>query len=158
MKIKVIDQTSGAEERGEGEYARWGRDTYHSIQGIKKASNKEYSDFESSFEPEPDITYFLLYVLYTDGNSFGKSTGNIEFVDLYRDRDVAKKAAEAIKDHAEANENKRDRNLTIPLDCGEDHAIYPPWIGYFNEIEDIIIAPVSLLSEERSCGKYSYQR
>jgi hypothetical protein len=144
--IQILDNDQEEHERGEGDFASWSRSTAHSIQGFREAKEGEYHDLVVSFKPEKNRNYFLLYVLYGSGDSFGRSTGNIVFVGLYEDEALAEENAKRIADHAEAYKKGKaedEFSVTLKEDDAAESKMSTSWNGYFERVEDIVVERIS---------------
>ena len=148
--INVVDEayTDVTQEADpEDEWSGESTDTSHNIQGIKLGKN--YGDVECSFEVVPGETYFLLYYLYSTGDSFGTASGQIEFVGLYNDLKLAEKSCKALNTF-----NKRDPNnprktignpITIWNDLGQPYreSVADDFFGGFDGAD---VAAVQLIN------------
>lgn len=78
------------------------------------------SDIDASDENIPEEMY-CVWVRYSDGDSFGRSTGNGRIVGLFKYEDLAHKLAQSIADDS-----------YTPKGSG-----YKTWNGYFNRLESV---------------------
>lgn len=143
--IHVVDDSHETNLGGSEPDYQWTRDstsTSHNIRGIKLS---KAGDLEVSFKPIIGQTYFLLYVLYSTGDSFGHDSGNIEFIGLYRTDEVAKRNAERIRKSREDYEKKCDvASFSVELETGAGklYKTNTPWNGYFESLEDVVSVTV----------------
>ena len=138
-------------EHGDGE--KWGRRDCthqdHTILGIR-LSKQSYNRFDLLFKPKRDTEYYLLYVLYKTGDSFGYDTGRFEAINIYKDKNLAEYNKTLILAHYKkykesydytSNENEesipesvifsfRPSALPFPLFVNTifNVAVSPPWI------------------------------
>ena len=144
-KIEIIDDTDDELVR-EGDDREWGERacyrTNHYIRGFKVG--KEYGDLDVAYEIDEDKNYYLLYVLYTTGDSFGYDEGRIEFVGLYRTAEEADANVDRIEKHCSDNGNEM---FTVELisPSGTKYKCHTPWKGYFNSIDDIRVDTIRLI-------------
>ena len=114
--------------------------TINSINGFEIINDKYPNDGMVIFEPEYDRSYFLLYVIYGTGASFGIDAGNVWFVDLYKNMETAQANLKIIKNHGE------DFSITLLSEHEDDkitkYQTSAPWIGYFEWLEDVCIAEI----------------
>lgn len=106
----------------------------------------------TSIPAGPDDEIYLLTVSYTTGSSAGRNPQAChECVDLYADQALAAEQAKKIRAHYEkAKSVLRNRDMpydermqvAIKLGSGEDYVCHGPWLGYFEQIEDIEVARV----------------
>lgn len=159
-KIKVIDnsytyQTVSGETDNDSPYCYRGEtNTEHDIQGIKKTSGSEYFDLEVPFDVEFGKSYFLVYVIYSTGDSFGNDYGRIEFIDLFQKEKLANSLKKKIEQHyneyVESNLYSYVGGRTVKRAKAPHHTIKytnnegkeidlytGPWIGYFERLQDV---------------------
>ena len=119
------------------------------------ADGESWTDtFTTSIPIEPGEELYLLTVSYTTGNSFGRDPNtHHECIDVYRDQGEAAEQAKTIREHysrAKSVLKNRDMDydertqVKIKLGSGEDYVCHGPWLGYFERIEEIEVAPVRL--------------
>lgn len=81
--IKVDYNEVGTITRRGDPNDRWDRDdtaSSYTINGIVKVGEDEYQDLTVPYEVEKNTNYFLLYCVYSTGDSFGHDAdGRIEF-------------------------------------------------------------------------------
>lgn len=61
----------------------------------------EFFHLTVPYEPEFGREYYLLYVEYSTGDSFGRDDGRLEFIGLYDDVEIAKENARRIRESAD---------------------------------------------------------
>lgn len=114
----------------------WNRDdtsTTYSIGNVRVVPEREWFDFPVGFTPERGESYWLVYVVYSTGDSFGyDENGGIEFIDLYRTLEEAQAVVDAIE------ENDRGANeYSIPIrnSVGDEYNLScSAWTGYFENL------------------------
>jgi len=101
-------------------------------------SGSEYGDFYLDSEPKVGENFFLVYVIYSTGDSFHHEEGRIEFVGLLKDAVDAEALAEHIR--------KSDGSLTryqVALPSGESIEYYNgAWTGYFESLTSVNVASI----------------
>lgn len=116
------------------------------IYGVREAKSSEGVDIAAHFLPEQGQVCFLVYVVYTTGDSFNTYRGNIEHVQLFRNLSEANALAEAIADNARENKDilRGDYKYTIEytIEGNPDMVQTSAWTGYFESVEDVIVQPV----------------
>lgn len=166
--VEVIDNTYGGVLNPADPDDKWDRDdtyTDHNIRGIKVVGERAYHHLPVDFNPE-DRDCYLLYVIYNTGDSFGCDEGLIEFVGLYKDRDIAEENARRIKEHysiyrklnARFGVTEKQRRLyqreykhfnsfsvTLINEDQREYRIHVPWTGYFESVTDVGIERVNVL-------------
>lgn len=165
--VQVIDNTYFYVMREADPDDRWDNDdtaTDHNVTGVRAVSSKEYYDLVVDFEPNNEPAY-LLYGIYSSGDSFSNSDGHIEFVGLYRDKNVAWENYRKLKEHNEiyrllnerwgvtpterkAAERKHkdfdERSIELVTDNdGTTINILVPWNGYFENLTQLEVLEVT---------------
>lgn len=151
-KIEVLaDECVSVESERDPDEEFSGEDTHTdwSFEGIKIVTGKNhYSDLTVSFEPKPDTIYYLVVVVYHDGDSFShRENGNVEYVDLYRDFNAAEETAKEIRRHDDAHSRWTDESpydLVLTLDNGKAMKYCASWQAFFCGIGSIRVIPVRL--------------
>ncbi len=70
------------------------------INGIKDVGKDGYYDLTVPFKLEQDVEYYLVYINYDTGDSFGWDRGQICYIELFKSRELAKKLTDAIYENA----------------------------------------------------------
>lgn len=127
-------------EEGDGE--EWGyRGTTwneHFFNGtFETVTNGSYYNIITKIDIKSDKTYYLVVVIYSTGDSFGKDiNSSVEYIEMYEDE----KMAMNVRDFIETNKDERD--LEVPLNNGKPIHLYPPWNGYFENFEEVRVISV----------------
>lgn len=114
------------------------------IHGVKWTN--VYPDLPAYFEPVVDETYYLLYGVYSIGDSFGYDVdGAFEAIAVFKDHDAALKAKNVLKEHAE-RAKQDDSSVAkfqcdITLDGTTCISVHVPWTGYFERLSYLEIFP-----------------
>lgn len=135
--VEIVDRTYGEVTRHSDPDSQWDNDdtcTSHDIRGFKVT--KDYYDLTVEFEPNYDKTYFLLYATYSTGNSFSHHEGEIEFVDLFEDENVAYENLRRLERH------KEGYSVKLLHESGEEYSFSVPWIGYFESLSDLEVMAI----------------
>jgi hypothetical protein len=143
--ISVVDKTRshghGDGESGGGAYSYRGTtSTSHMIKGfVATHDEKSYRDFPVDFEPQYGVAYYLLYAIYSTGDSFGHDEGaEIEYYGLFKPDEVeaGKRLMAALK------ANKKEYSIEF-----EGKSYHCPWTGYFESLDELELSPVIRLVE-----------
>lgn len=124
---------------------RWsGEDTYtsNSIDSIRVVGEKDYHDLTVGFEVEEGKDYFLLYGIYSTGDSYSHQEGCICYVDLYQDREFAEANRKILADHYHIKEGKNEWTAELLLEDGQKMPFCVPWKGYFESLTELVIEVV----------------
>lgn len=134
LKMSPTEETSTRDPTDE--WDRPDTSTTHFIEGFTVES--KWHDFSVDFEPNYDSTYFLLYAVYSTGDSFGHDhNGGIEYLGLFENYETAElnlKRVEAMTDYG---------SCTLLTDFSMDYDVYCPWFGYFESLSYIKIESIS---------------
>lgn len=140
MKI-VINNDQSYEVTRYATEDEWDADDTHTDNRIRSFSLTDtYSDLSIGFIPEEDKTYYLLYAIYTTGDSFHTSSGNIEFVDLFEDEELGWENYRILQNHKEGN----GYSAILKNQLGLKYSYHIPWIGYFENLESLELMPIEL--------------
>ncbi len=138
--IKVVDHVS-TEVTRYATRAEWDNDDTeesHDIQGLEVVDNPDigYHDLVVNFPVEKNVNYFLLYVSYDTGDSFGRYCGKVEFVSLFKEESEALVARKKILKMKEITSIQIDNN-------GHKETVYNgSWTGYFESVNGIYVETV----------------
>jgi hypothetical protein len=117
--------------------------TINSIEGFTVIEpDEEWGtvDLTVSFEIDPAKTYYLVSVIYTDGDSFNCDEGQISYIDLYEDSKLAIKTKKSIEDNYKDKEKKDSHSVEILTCDGCPYTISSSlWTGYFNSLQEVRI-------------------
>jgi hypothetical protein len=142
----VIEDISNTHLAEAGDGQEWGRRdchyTSHHIVGFR--TSKTYSNITVPFRTKMHTPYYLLYCLYRTGDSFGYDEGNIEYINLYKDRELAEFNKRLIEQHYKKYEDSHEFNddrfsVQLFLTAKRPYKLHCPWIGYFEALEDVVI-------------------
>jgi hypothetical protein len=167
-KIQVVDEARlYVTEPGDPD-DRWDRDntaTEHYIRGIRVVGEKDYYDLQTAFDIDPKRPYFLMYAIYSTGDSFGHDEGRIEYVGLFEELEFAHENVARIRRHNEIYQQLNDRwyrsskqmskeqlkkleksfepyTVRLVTEDGQEYDVHVPWHGYFERLIDVEVEPV----------------
>jgi hypothetical protein len=141
MKVKIIDNTYTEITREADPEDRWsGEDTdaSHDILGLELTNT--YYDLDTEFPIELGVNYYLLYAIYSTGDSFSHHEGKIDFIQLYK---TASKAEDARKILLSPRQEDKF-SATIKTESGKHLQMHIPWDGYFESLTNLNIEEVRL--------------
>ncbi|NJO58777.1 MAG: hypothetical protein HC836_10645 [Richelia sp. RM2_1_2] len=118
--------------------------TEHNILGIYEA---EHGDLVTALDLKVGDTAFLLYAVWSTGDSFGHDDGKyLTTIHLFDSREKAELARKAILDHNRANDingNNPVSYTVVYLDNdGKPQTECASWVGYFESLDDVEIEEV----------------
>jgi hypothetical protein len=148
FSIQVIDETYTTDTSEPDPNDSWDRastSTDHSIVGFQAAPEKDnkYYDLVVPFEPLFEKDYFLLYAVYSTGDSFGRDDGQgIEFIGFYREEQVgiAQENQRKIETHLRSQNDSYSIKLKSPE--GKPFDQTTPWVGYFESLDLVEIVRI----------------
>lgn len=106
---------------------------------VDSASLEEiyYGDkFTVDFEINVGDTVYALYMIYNDGDSFGRAEGKGEVIWVFKDFQTAKIAAETWEQNAD------DYRIKIVLESGKEIELHNCCAGYFERLTEVGIEPL----------------
>lgn len=148
--FEVIDQVYGSVTREADPDDSWSRDSTseeHCIVGLKEVPEGKYYDVGVTDGPVDEL--YLLYGIYSTGDSFGTDSGRIEFVSLHRDKAVAEENARRIEKNAddfrrESRHTTSSYSVELLTDEGETFKFCVPWNGHFESLDWITVERVDV--------------
>ena len=119
-----------------------------------------------------DKNYYVVFVVYSTGDSFSTTEGLIDYVEIYNTREEASECRDTIRRHYDfykehycfSNDTKsmhydylgkRQRKFAAAV-FGQQHSVkikngigiayeyHCPWMGYFESIENVVVARMQL--------------
>lgn len=148
---------------------RWDRDDTASdwgVIGIELMPEENGSaDLYAKFPIQINKTYWLVFVVYSTGDSFGRDeNGSLEEIEIYEDETIAHDCAREIRKHADMySEFERgyrrpktkkpkdfnDYTLKVIGGDGKEMEVYAPWNGYFESLGYVEVASVNIVNHNR---------
>ena len=112
---------------------------------VKKDDKWKQVDLTVPFEINAEKTYYLVYVIYSTGDSFSHHSGNIDYIEMYETYAMAEATLEMIE-NANKVKNKDDSySIEILNNAGVMYKISSSaWTGYFERLEHVQIDRVQL--------------
>lgn len=122
------------------------RDTFRAIASTSKLGRDRYYDVQVAFEPQKGRDYFVVFGIYSSGDSFGRESGKVAFIELFEDETKAYDFARLISKTPE---------YSVKFD---GITYYIPWVGYFESLEVCDVKRVRLAEGERASyqGRHRY--
>lgn len=149
IEIINISYTEVTRERNPED--EWDADdtcTSNNIEGfriIKPNSRWKSVDLTVDFEPKVDKTYYLVYVIYSTGDSFSHHEGCVDYIFLYENLEFAEATKKMIEDAYKKKDKEESYSVEIFNDKGELFKISSSsWVGYFETLTDVVIDYVTL--------------
>jgi len=137
-KIKIENNSFRRGDREPEKFGSWWSETDNWIKSF--SISESYGDLSVDFDLEKDKDYYLLYAEYGSGDSFGNSSGNIEYFLMYQDIDKANENLDILE-----RTSSDDMNVNLKTDSDKDIQLSNPWYGYFEHLESVQIATIRLV-------------
>lgn len=138
MKLFVQYRELCDESRHSGEeYGDWYQSYNFSVEGVSLTSRDRWN--EETFEVDVDVKagepVFVLYMVYSTGDSFGRADGKGEVLWVFKDADTAREALRLWKEE----NDKRDPEYSVKFedDSGRVVQLSNPGAGYFENVSYI---------------------
>lgn len=128
VKLEVYNKAYTRHESSDEPYGDWSRDTDNDVQNLTIA--KDCWDVIADFDVEVGDKLYLVWCEYGEGDSFGSSSGETEFIAVYKTKEKADACHKACK-------NTESGILTYVTETGDSVEIYTPWHGYFEVLEEV---------------------
>jgi hypothetical protein len=121
-----------------------GDDTFTdwSISDVITNGDKKSYDFVAPFQLEDNTKYYLVYIIYSTGDSFShQANANCEFIDLFKTKEQAEKLVTKIK-----SDNEKDEPFYMDYhdEANQLRRVSCSWNGYFESITTCEVKEVSL--------------
>lgn len=114
------------------QYGDWSAEYDFTVKGVSLTTSHQYSEerFALPLIKAGDVV-FVLYMTYSSGNSFGRSSGNGEVLWVFKDSVLGMKA----KQKFEKDEDQFQ--IEIETDDGNTFKMSNPAAGYFENMSNI---------------------
>ncbi len=146
IKVVANDYTDVTDEADpEEDWSSDSTSSTHDILGLQQVNNLEHFDITIPFDLEPNVPYYLVYGLYSTGDSFHSETGVIEYIDVFKSLEAAKLCQELLEEHYRTIDKvsfEKASSCELIHDDGTIYKFYVPWNGYFENLESIDIQGV----------------
>ena len=161
--VRVVDDVHQHVTRHGDPDDRWDRDSTasdHHIRGIEVTDG--YFDLTVPFEVKEGHQYYLVYVIYDTGDSFGRDDGQITFLDLFESREKAEALADAVSADYRGQSSffgKGGKNVSHQVkyvrEDGTECTCYTgTWKGYFENYCGVSVEQVSVVYNYREKRGY----
>ena len=142
-QLKVVYHSRTYTTREGDPNDQWDRgntSTDHSVTGL--VVGEDYHGLYLDGEVKPGDTVWLVYAVYSTGDSFGHDQDKcIEFFTVHRDESVAKFNARALAGYEPEKDFSQREKFFLSLDNGEQFQTVPPWSGYFESLSYVQADP-----------------
>ena len=144
MKIKILNDMVYQRIESDELYGDWSAKIIHHITGAVKVKEKEHFSLEVN-DNFLNKEVYLLYIIYSSGDSFGTGSGNIEYLDVFENYDKALEVKKIIEEDCEQNPiyTSEANNLFYTKENGNMVKIPTDiYKGYFEHLESVNILKI----------------
>lgn len=136
--IKVLveyEERCTHSEREKVQFGSWSENYSSSITNVRRISDDEDRPYHSEVFTVPEGTeqVYVVYMIYSTGDSFGRSEGNIDIVHCTASEDAAHELADRI------TKNPDEYTIEFKDDFGRDIKISNRGAGYFEHIDYVAV-------------------
>lgn len=134
------EETCYNSEHEGGSYGSWSEDYSSSITDVYEINDKDSRPYSSETFLVPDGTeeVFVVYMIYSTGDSFGRATGKIDVLHCTSNEEAAHELAKKITD------NPDEYAIKFVDDFGRDISLYNNGAGYFERISYVEVERFSV--------------
>ena len=126
--------------REEREYGDWEEDYDFEVKSVSATSRGQWSGlahteerFNVAFDAEVGDTVYVLYMIYSSGDSFGRGTGYNEIIWVFNDGGVAQRAL------AEVRTKEEQYSLEFRDEVSNTIEFSNPGSGYFEYVQGVYL-------------------
>lgn len=137
--VKYEERCTYAEHES-GSCGYWSEYYDSSITSVQVLNDGEDQPYNSdNFQVADGATkIYVVYMIYSNGNSFGNSNGNISIIHAFSNSDAAHALAKEI------TENPKQQNFIYRDDFGKEQTYHNVGFGYFEHINYVEVLPFDL--------------
>lgn len=138
MKYVELERSSEMHETSrpdpEDEWDRANTRTTWYVEGLSLHDEDAYGRLPVDFEVSNGDELFAVYAVYSTGDSFGHDDcSDLEFIDVFKDFEKAKKCVDDIK----ATTGRHSAAYT--KENGQVVQVHIPWDGYFEHLDELTV-------------------
>lgn len=125
-------------------YGEWSSDNHFSVDGVflNKPEHRGYTEtFTTVFDVNVGDELHVLYIRYGTGDSFGHGSGYGEVIWVFKDLDVAMKAAKVW-------ETTNNYRIDFEIEDGSFIKLSNPAHGYFEQLESVNVQTIIVQQDQ----------
>lgn len=145
MRICVeYDEICTHSEREPEQYGSWSESYSSEVTRAYRIGEDEKAPYgsETFVIPDDSTDAYVVYMIYSTGDSFGRSDGNIDIIHCTGNEEAADKLAKLI------TENSEEFTIKFTDDFGRDISIDNRGAGYFESISYVGVEKFSIGSDK----------
>lgn len=96
-------------------------------------------DISTTFDIDPNKTYYLVSVIYSTGDSFNHHEGKIDYIEMYETAEQAMETKKTIEEKYNKKDKEDRYGVDIKNNAGTSYRISASWVGYFERLEEVRI-------------------
>ena len=131
------EQTCDESHRSDEQWGDWYESNTFTVRGVSVSTRDRWNEekFAVGFDVKPGEAVFVLYMIYSTGDTFGRAEGCGEVLWVFKDPDTAR---EALRLWREEND-KRDPEYSVKFkdETGRVIQLSNPGAGYFENVSTI---------------------
>lgn len=137
-------------ERERKQYGSWSEHYSSSVTGVRVIGEDDDRPYHSEVFTVPDGTekVYVVHMIYSTGDSFGRSEGNIDIIHCTASEDAAHALADKI------TKNPDEYTIEFQDDFERDIKIYNRGAGYFESIDYVGVDCYSISSAGKKARYY----
>lgn len=146
MRVAVEYEQICTHDYHSGEkYGDWSTSYSSSVLGVRLLEEDEKADYNSEvfILPDDTKTAYVVYMIYSTGDSFGHSEGNIDLIHCTASSEKAHALAKLITD------NPNEYTIKFTDDFDREISLYNPGAGYFEHIDFVEVVSYEIGSSPR---------
>lgn len=146
MRVAVeYDQYCNEDYHSGEQYGEWRTSFSSSVTGVRVLGEKEKAEYTSEvfILPYGTTTAYVVYMIYSTGDSFGRSDGNIDILHCTASSEKAHALAKMI------TENPNEFSIKFIDDFDREISIYNNGAGYFEHIDYVEVLSFDLNGQPR---------
>lgn len=125
------------------QYGSWSAESYHRLSDTITADS-EYPDITAPFKFEEGEIGYVVWVIWSHGDSFGHHTrGSSEVVGLFKDAESAMELRNCLLDTGNYFKKNPEYAYNIRTKDGQTFSAgYASWSGYFESVDEVRVDTV----------------
>lgn len=134
-------------ERGEEDYADWHEEYSFEIVSVSLTTqhiNYDEDKFTVNFTCVEGDPVYVLYMTYSDGDSFGSATGKGQIIWVFKNEELALSALEHWK--LGTSYDNEQEHIKFTIDGNRQISLYNETCRYFTNIEDLIVQKCTVIN------------
>lgn len=146
MRVAVeYDQYCDEDYHSGEQYGEWRTSFSSSVTGVRVLGEKENAGYTSEvfILPDDTTTAYVVYMIYSSGDSFGNSNGNIDIIHCTSSSEKAHELAKKI------TENSEEFTIKFIDDFDREISIHNNGAGYFEHIDYVEVLSFDLNGSPR---------